>query len=577
MDRNPSEKVFKLADQQRGHSRFNLPELIKEAQAAQIDVGVSDLRALIQEMRYPYDLPIQICPDWLIEFIIGYIKNRDAKSILDPWASSLLLIPLTKSIQPDTALGLISSQEAFEVASLLSPHSGITWLCKNLLHQPLELTQSFDVVVNCLPVGLPTENITLASANGPVVIKDSKEAIILLQSCMRLDQNGVSFFVVINNFTWPDKPHSVYTNLSKFDLVVYAALALPRGTFSPHASLPATLVIIRRGKADRLFVGELSGDQKRNTELLKNLKSHKAGPELPLGALIDPTDYHSYSLLVSQYKARELIRRLGIKPVKLSDIALQINMTKATEYPGFQETPNAIYMPLIGHSKVVTSLSQATLKRPFNYIQIVLNPNKAIALFVANFFNTSLGQLIREQLLTGYIPKITKKMIPQALVYLPDRETQIKTIKADTKIQNIISVLQSLQDRVWSQPRQLKQTLHDIEIVNREERFSDWLDTLPFPLASILWIYHTAGDDQKRRYELLLHFFEATAEFLATILLSGFKNDEDLFQAKQKQLQDVLSRNPIGKNTFGTWVGIAENLAKGGRTMLNGSSESKSH
>src|SRR5947207_15696782 len=117
MDSNPLDKLLHLAYHQRDYGRFNLPELLKEAQAAQIDVSVSDLRDLMQKMRYSYNSPIQIFPNWLIEFIVGYIKDRDAKSILDPWASSLLLIPLTKSIQPDTALGLIPSQEAFEVAS----------------------------------------------------------------------------------------------------------------------------------------------------------------------------------------------------------------------------------------------------------------------------------------------------------------------------------------------------------------------------------------------------------------------------------------------------------------------------
>src|SRR3989442_4157769 len=348
MDSNALDKLWHLADQQRGHGRFNLPELLKEAQAAKIDISVSDLQALMQKMPYSYNSPMLICPDWLIEFIVGYVKDRDTKSILDPWASSLLLIPLTKSIQPDTALGIISSQEVFEVALLLSPHSNITWVLQNLTHQPLELTQSFDVVVSGLPSSwLPMENITLASANGPVTIKDNREAIILLQSCIKLNQNGVALSVVMNNFMLPDKPHSIYTNLSKFDLVVQAALSLPKGTFSPYTSSPTTLLIIQRGQADKLFVGELSGDQKRNTELLKNLKSSKAGPELALGAIVDPTSYYSYSSLVSQYKAQELIKRLGIKPVKLTDVALQINLTKATEYPGFQEIPNAIYMPLI--------------------------------------------------------------------------------------------------------------------------------------------------------------------------------------------------------------------------------------
>src|SRR6266480_3571522 len=196
MASNSFNKLWLLADQQRGLGRLNLLELLKQAQGAQIDVNVSDIQALIQKMPFSYNSPIQICPDWLIEFIVGYIKDRDAKSILDPWPSSLLLIPLTKSLQPDLAIGLIPNPDAFEVASILRPQSGITWTLKSPLHQPLELTHNFDVVVSCPPFGLPTENITFASSHGPVVIKDNKEAILLLQCCIRLNQNGVALFVV---------------------------------------------------------------------------------------------------------------------------------------------------------------------------------------------------------------------------------------------------------------------------------------------------------------------------------------------------------------------------------------------
>jgi len=376
------------------------------------------------------------------------------------------------------------------------------------------------------------------------------------------------------------KQNSVYANLERFGLTVDAALSLPAGTFAPITTISTTLVIIRRQKTDRLFVGEVTEDRKRNTELLKNLKARKPGSELPLGALIDRELFYSYSSLVAYYKVQELAEKLGIEPVSLSDIAVEINFTEATEYPGFKESSNAIYLPLVGRGHVIASLSQSTLKQPSSYVQIVLDPNKAVALYVAEFFNKSLGRLIREQVKSGVtIPRIRKRMIAQMQVYLPDYETQINTIDADTKVVNRISELSALQERVWSQPRQLEQVLHDIEAVNRVEHFSDWLDTLPFPLASILWTYHSKGEDQyTERYRDLLHFFEALAEFLAIILLSGFDTYQEVFQSKRQQLPEIRHKaSSIKKSTFGTWVSIAAYLAKVGLTMLNGNEEDKSY
>mgnify|MGYP000933582170 FL=1 len=57
-----------------------------------------------------------------------------------------------------------------------------------------------------------------------------------------------------------------------------------------------------------------------------------------------------------------------------------------------------------------------------------------------------------------------------------------------------------------------------------EEDIGNWIETLPFPLASILYAYDAEGEDEKKiRY--LLHFFEALSEFNVTILLSAISQD----------------------------------------------------
>jgi type I restriction-modification system DNA methylase subunit len=538
------------------------------------------IEKLIRRFSTPYELLKLPLPPWLIDFMTKYLEGSTVKSIFDPRADSLLLIYAAASTQPETALGRIQNTQIFEIVSLLNPFHNVTWRLGEPLDTLVELKEDFDLIMSCLPIGKQLTSATFDSAHGPVVIKDDREAILLLQSCTHLHPGGLAIFVVSNNFIQVQKTNSVYANLERFGLYLDAALSLPTSTFAPYTTIPTTLVIIRRAQSERLFVGELSEDRKRNAELLKNLKARKPGPELPLGGLVDRQLFYGYSSLMAQYKAQELARNLRLEPIMLSDIAPEVNFTRATEYPGFEERPNAIYLPLVGRGNVITSLSQATLKQPSSYAQIVLDPEKAVALYAARFFNTNLGKLIREQLMSGLtIPRIMRHLIPQICIYLPDRTTQLTTIDAETKVINLISELTALQGRLWSQPRHLKQVLRDIEQVNREERFSDWLDTLPFPLASILWTYATAGDDHEARYRLLLHFFEALAEFLATVLLSGFANNPAVFQRKLPQLQRVLTKSntPIDMSTFGTWVRIVENLAKEGRVMLNGPQESKSN
>lgn len=538
------------------------------------------IEELIRRFSTPHQLLKLPLSPWLIDFITKYLEGSTVRSIFDPRSDRLLLIPVVESTQPETALGLIQNTQIFGIASLLNPFHNVTWRLGEPLDTMIELKEDFDLIVSCLRIGLQLTSATFDSADGPVVVKDDQEAILLLQNSIHLHPGGLALFIVSNNFIQTQKTNSVYANLERFGLYLDAALSLPTSAFVPYTTIPTTLVIIRRVQSERLFVGELTEDKKRNTELLKNLKARKPGPELPLGALVDRKLFYSYSSHIAQYKARELARNLRLEPVMLSDIAIEVNFTRATEYPGFEERPNAIYLPLVGRGNVITSLSQGTLKHPSSYAQIVLDPERSVAMYAARFFNTNLGKLIREQLISGLtIPRIMRHLIPQIYIYLPDHTTQLTTLDAETKVVNLISELTALQERIWSQPRRLKQVLQDIERVNREERFSDWLDTLPFPLASILWTYSTIGNGHEMRYRLLLHFFEALAEFLATVLLSAFANNTAVFQSKLPQLQSVLakSKTPIDKSTFGTWVRIAENLAKEGRIMLNGTEESRNN
>ena len=68
--------------------------------------------------------------------------------------------------------------------------------------------------------------------------------------------------------------------------------------------------------------------------------------------------------------------------------------------------------------------------------------------------------------------------------------------------------------------------------------FPQWIETLPFPLASILRVYDV-DDDDKEKFDHLLKFFEALTIFWAIILLSSFYSDE----AEFKKLLSKLRKN----------------------------------
>jgi len=98
-----------------------------------------------------------------------------------------------------------------------------------------------------------------------------------------------------------------------------------------------------------------------------------------------------------------------------------------------------------------------------------------------------------------------------------------------------------------------------------------WFETIPFPIASILRAWQaTPSDDYKTKHEHLLHFFEATSEFISVILLSAFSANGTLYAAHKEKLKEAMAKQNLSfqRATFGTWKMVVEYLGKQTRALL---------
>ena len=106
-----------------------------------------------------------------------------------------------------------------------------------------------------------------------------------------------------------------------------------------------------------------------------------------------------------------------------------------------------------------------------------------------------------------------------------------------------------------------------------KEDFLPWVDSLPFPLASILWAYH-AELDSRAKTDYLLKFFEVLAQFTAAVQLSAYISDRAFFDAQRPSWFGTNPDNPQPPNfrvaSFGMWVNLSQRLAKTTRRLLSG-------
>jgi hypothetical protein len=572
------EKLFKELERRRRMETPSTESVLRAADSLGFCLSFDEYREIIVKLGRPF---LQwFCPAYVVDFISAYLSALAPKSVLDPSAGlGALIIPVVEAIDALQATALARSERDCSLGKRFDRKGVISWYYGDLLTQIDNLPQAFDAVVSFPPLGLQApDSAVLANRLGNrLEIKDDFGSLLILRSLSKLSDAGIGIFIVPRSFINRKNSKSVYNALPRFGYQLSAFIALPAGTLAPISAIQSGIAILRKGPQERIFVGELTDNPDRARVLLGNLQTRSQVKEIPLGRLVSVQEFRGYDSLVLQEIGKVMAEQLGMESVPLTDITLQINSTKARDLPGFDDRNNALYLPTIGHSDAVASLADLTLK-PHNYFQLVIDPEKADARYIAGFLNTPLGLAYRECAFSGnFIPKLTKSGLTDVPVYFPDVPTQLRILETQLRINNLTTELNELKDRVWSKPRKLDETIEQLDRVNREDRFADWLDCLPYPLATILWAYHAAAGNDRSQHDHLSQFFEALAEFHATVLLSAFSTDSELYDAERIKLRLILDRAhlSIRLSTFGVWVRICEVLMKSARILLNGSQADK--
>jgi hypothetical protein len=527
-------------------------------------------------------------PDWLAGVFSALIEGVSPKTICDPWAGiGLLLGVLREASRPKEAFAFTPNQGEHALGKVLVPEAD--WQVGDPLHLLGAVNKELDVVASILPMGARSTNplkVTLLSGD-TAELSDDLGNLVMVAASMRLSSSGVGLFVVTPSFFFSQR--SVFRQFGDLGLGVEAALALPPGTFAPYTNIPAYLVIVHRKPSTRMFVAQLSADANTNLQIIGNFRQDREGGSLELGRFVVPQSFRNIETIRTEERVALAERRFGAPSMKLEDIATVINLGRFGDDFAFNPLENTIFIPLIGNSDVMESLGDLTLKKQ-NYAQVVIDPARSNARFVARFLNSEFGKELREQSKSGtFIPKLNKQTLKELRVFVPDLTTQKRMLEIEARIateHNTVLALQNelaeLRRELWANPNtatNVEQRLSGLAIrlaggikQHATESLDQWFETLPFPLASILRAWQaTPSQDFKTKHEHLLHFFEGTAEFLGVILLSAFSSNEAIFESHKHKLTNAMQKQNLSfqRATFGTWKLVVEYLGKQIRELLS--------
>ena len=502
------------------------------------------------------------CPPSIASFIVRLLDGVKAQRVLDPHVGfGTLLQPVIAATRASDFVGTSPHEGALEVAEYVHPtEAGGEYRVCDLEGEGLARLGEFDLVVSLPPFGLRPREFTIDG----VTVRDEGGHELLLRSSLRLSAKGLAIFVVAPRFHFAANERSVVRRLADFGLYLDASFHAAGGAFMPLTSIAADIVVIRRGNAaTALFAGQATEQARPLKALLSNYQHRRLGPTPELGVLVPHAAYRGFEAESSKHRIATLTKRLNLARRDLDYYALEI--IRCPGHRGdIEYRDNGFFLPLIVTSRCRTDAAELP-ERPNDFVQIVVDPEKADSNVVAGFFDSPLGREIRASYASGItIRRVPRGAVGQLPVWLPDVKEQRTLVELDQRLRAISSEANELHGRLWEGLNRTDEVRRRLEQLNRDDTFPAWLDTLPFPLASILWTHHTLKGRPLKRYHQLEFFFEGLVEFLGIWLMSGVKTSPDLFETEWNSIRQTLDGAGLSveRASFGTWVTIVERLAK---------------
>lgn len=531
---------------------FDLFEFLKLAKLHNAEINASFLE--LSSEVFSHD-GLNTTPEYLIEFIGSYLKNKESEQLLELGVGlNSFCVPLSQKINNLKSMAIVENEEVKNLLQVIYDDCNIAW--KEELFQQ---DHNLDAVIY---------NIRSLSEMEPIKsekfeLYDYHEYLDILKSASLLKDSGVGIYLLSSDFLLNRSKRSIISNLNKFGIYIDSILDLE----SPER----ILLILTKKRPENIFVAELNPNS--SDIILKNIISHIPGKIPQYGSFTDISLFYSFPAFWAKLESEEIGKKTNLKPLSLLEISEEINVKNSND---FEDKANTIYL-----TDSQASLSAKGLENEAKfYAQIVLKENFAFAEYLTQFFQTPLGIKITESYNIHIEDlELLKSILSQIKVYLPDLNSQIEVVSLNSLILDMETRINHYQKNLWKSPQNvanIKSELESADAHQSEVRFEQWIETLPYPIASILWASIT-NPQNERKVKYLLHFFEAFAEFIFTILLSGLSANKLFYnqEASSCILDEPRFRNWYYKPTFGNWYNNGSCLARNVRRALEDNTKKK--
>lgn len=391
------------------------------------------------------------------------------KSFVDRWrirtsAKTVLLLTSYTEFYPKDANGKslkTSIETIFSIADKLRGHgnlislprvfSAVDFKGSQIAKSSNEINkgEKFDLIIGALPFGMNQVDVEYRGAK----LKIPRNWHEIFQSLDFLENGGTGLYLLEPLGFGSSMGQKFEKELNKYGFYISGYFNTPEKILQPETSITPIIVAITKAPPSKLFIAELLNES-QSEQVVDNYFSSEDGTDLKTGKFIDSGSYYGFHRL----KIKQQIERLETQyknytEYTLGNLAIEINYVNSGGE--FQEKDNAIYVPKIGKSPVVSKLSDTKLKHQ-NYFQIVLR-EVAFNEYVSAFFRSALGQLILNSLTSQtFIAHLNKKDLEQALVALPKPEEQRLIVDTQRTLSRLKSAIDEFDSELALNPASSK-------------------------------------------------------------------------------------------------------------------------
>lgn len=548
--------------------------LFSDALAAAEQVGVKLTRSVWRELTLR-DRDGRALPQGLITFITHLAVASGSSTMLNLWSGDgAVALALDEAVPSARITGIDPQPSSIEVSRYFDTDSSISWIqgrpC-DVEERGLLAGTEFDLLVLTPPFGLPKKRLSTYSSSGQRVEAVEEEGRIdLVAFESMLSKTGSVLLLTSTTLLSSIAAERYRQVLASQGLWLQSAVSLPAGTFVPYTSMPAVLAVLGRDEQHDVFMAELPETDEGQLRLVAAMSARRRGRTPEAGVLVAVDELAPLSAVVARFDVEQGLKATGMDVVRLGDVASLHRADRTGDTCSFQPADNSFYLPLAG-------FGAARLEPPdrvtLSWAQVALDPEVAVASYVARWLSTALGKRSRESLASGAtVQHLSIKSAAVLPVALPPLEDQYRCLSLDAELISVASDVQQMRDDLWAKPRKINSIHRKVRRLCPDDDMSAWIQTLPLPLSTVAQAYFAKRDDRVK-VDSLFHFFEATAEFSATILLSALVSDPGYLLQERDALLGSLDerRRHFEKASLGGWTTLALRLSKELRRQLSSS------